>query len=83
MTCIRVSVHPNATVSRSTVSSDTKAFTFENLQRLTTDLRVLLDELCQAQVDDKQLVFRCEKLLVKTKLTAESLTSEYLVSFEN
>jgi replicative superfamily II helicase len=82
MKCIRASVHPNTVVSRSTVSGDTKAFTFENLHRLTADLRVLLDEMCQSQVDDTQLVLRCEKLLAKTNLTPELFPREYLVSFE-
>lgn len=81
MKCIRASVHPNAVVSRSTVPGETKAFTFENLQRLTTDVRVLLDELGHSQVDDAQLVLRCENLLSKSTLTPETLPGGYLVSF--
>jgi replicative superfamily II helicase len=81
--CLRASVHPNSTVSRSTVPGVTKALTFENLERLLADTRVVLQELCQAQVDGKQLVTRCEKLLAKSRLTPDTLPGEYLISFSD
>ena len=83
LTCVRVSVHPNATVSRSTVPGETKALTFENLERLTADARALLQELCEAQVGEQQLVLRCQKLLTKSRLTPENMPDEYLVAFGN
>ncbi len=79
--CVRVSVHPNATVTRSTVASDTKALTFDNLKRLVADTRALLEELCRSQLEATQLVVRCEKQLAKTRLIPSSLADEYLVPF--
>jgi truncated hemoglobin YjbI len=81
LTCLRASVHPNATVSRSTVAGDTKALTFDNLQRLIADTRAMLQPLCQSHVEAPQLVVRCEKILAKTRLTPETLPDEYLVAF--
>lgn len=81
--CVRASVHPNAVVSRSTVPGDTKALTFNKLSQFTTDARVFLDALCQAQLEDEQLVLRCQQMLAKSKLTPQALVREYLIPFRD
>lgn len=80
--CIRVSVHPNLGATKDTVTNDSKALTFENLNQLITDAHTLLVALCDSVVSEDELVVRCEQLLDNSRLRPQSLVEQYLVPFK-
>lgn len=82
MVCMRVSVHPNVRVTRSTVPGSSRALTLAALASLVADARQLLDELCSLAASDDELAARCEGLLQKSQLTPERLIDQYLEPFE-
>lgn len=77
----RVSVHPNPSTTKATVAGESKALTFDKLNQLVTDTRILLGELCEAVVSDNDLMIRCEQLLSNSTLKPQSLVEHYLVPF--
>lgn len=80
--CIRVSVHPNISATKATVTNDSRALTLDKLNQLIADTNTLLKALCESKVSDNELVIRCEQLLSNSTLRAESLVEQYLVPFE-
>lgn len=81
-TGIRVSLHPNVLATKSTVTGETKALTFDKLRELITDARKLLEELCESTLQGDELVIRCEQLLITSPLNSRSLVTHYLLPFE-
>jgi replicative superfamily II helicase len=81
--CIRVSVHPNPSATRATVTGQSKALTFNRLNQLIADTRTLLVSLCESVVSPEELVVRCEQLLSSSTLTPQALVDTYLVPFES
>lgn len=80
---IRVSVHPNPNATKSTITGQSKALTFDNLNRLIADTRNLLNGLCESAISPDELIIRCENLLSRSALKPQFLIDEYLVSFES
>lgn len=78
---IRVSVHPNVNVTKSTIPGDTKALTIDNLNEIITKARQLFTELCDSPLKHKELVARCEKKLLFHELKPDELIKKYMVSF--
>ncbi|MEW6495496.1 MAG: DEAD/DEAH box helicase family protein [Cyanobacteriota bacterium] len=81
--CTRVSVHPNLSATKATVTGQSKALTFSRLNQLITDTRTLLVSLCESVVLPEELVVRCEQLLSSSTLTPQALVDTYLVPFES
>ena len=81
--CIRVLAHPNSHATKSTVTNQTKALTFENLNQLVSDTRQLLNGLCESAINDEDLVIRCEQFLTNSFLKPKSLVDKYLVPFQS
>jgi hypothetical protein len=77
----RVSVHPNVTVTPSTVPGDTKALTLTKLSELVVEARQLLDQLCESALGDDALTIECERFLARSFLTPKALADKYLVPF--
>jgi replicative superfamily II helicase len=81
--CVRVSVHPNPVSTESAVTTRSKALTFYKLNQLISDVKSLLSNLCESQIDSDELVLRCERLLSTSTLKPQSFTESYLVPFES
>lgn len=81
--CIRVSVHPNLSATRATVTGQSKALTFSKLNQLIADTRTLLASLCESVMSTDELVVRCEQFLSSSTLTPNILVESYLVPFES
>lgn len=82
LTGLRVSIHPNVSATRSTVTGETKALTLAKLGELVGDTRLLLAELCESVRPTAELVNRCQQLLDRSNLTPVKLAQTYLVPFE-
>lgn len=79
----RVSVHPNFDATKNAVADATKALTYNKLNELITNARILLVELCDSSVPYDELIFRCEKLLTNSLLRPQSIIEHYLVQFKS
>ncbi len=79
--CIRVSVHPNTSITKSVVAGESKVLTFDMLRKLIIDLRHLLESLTSSLVSYSDLVMQCEQLLAASTLEPQSLAQHYLVPF--
>jgi hypothetical protein len=79
---IRVSVHPNVTATKKSVSTNTKALTLAKLNELITETRTIVAALCESGHPDAELKHYCEELLRKSNLTPDKLVGFYLVDFE-
>lgn len=82
MRAIRVSVHPNVQITRSTVVNETKALTYDKLNELVSDARYFLNAVCESPLAHDELVIRCTQLLEASKLTPDLLPEYYLVPFD-
>jgi len=80
--CIRVSIHPNLNVTKSTVTNESKVLTLAKLNQLVTEICTLLSSLCESVASYAELIVRCEQLLASSALTPKVLVEEYLVPFE-
>ena len=80
-TSIRVSVHPNASITKSVVAGESKVLTFDMLRKLIVDLRHLLESLTSSLVSYNDLVIQCEQLLAASTLEPQSLVQHYLLPF--
>ncbi|MEA5513292.1 DEAD/DEAH box helicase family protein [Nodularia sp. UHCC 0506] len=79
---IAVSVHQNINTTKAIViNDDSKALTQNKLNQLITDTRILLEELCESNVPNDELVIKCEDLLNNSSLKPEIFIEEYLVLF--
>lgn len=83
LSCVRVSVHPNVNVTKSTVPGESKALTLQKLNELVTEVRILLSDLCDSSQSKDGLIMRCEQLLATGKLTPSQIIEHYLVPFQS
>lgn len=81
--CIRVSVHPKNSATNAAVAGASFALTYNNLTRLVSDARILLNSLCESQLSRENLVVECERLLSNSSLKSENLVTNYLIPFVN
>lgn len=79
---IAVSIHPNISATKNAVADETKALTIENLNKLISDSRELFEALCHSYVQTEALVERCNKMLIRYNLKAESIPENFLLPFE-
>ena len=82
LTAIRISIHPNVTATKNSVSTGTKALTLAKLDELIGEARKIITALSESGHPDKQLAGYCEELLKKTNLTPDRFVKHYLVDFE-
>jgi hypothetical protein len=80
-TCIRVSVHPNTSITKSVIAGESKVLTLDLLRKLIVDLRHLLESLTNSLVSHSDLVMQCEQLLAISTLEPQSLIQHYLAPF--
>ena len=59
------------------------ALTYEKLNSLIADTRVLLSTLCNSQLDENNLERECERLLENSNLRSDCIKDNYLVPFNN
>ncbi|MBL8276467.1 MAG: DEAD/DEAH box helicase [Pelomonas sp.] len=78
---VRVSVHPNNVATKAASAGESYALTYEKLAALISDARVLLTELCESQLADKDLVSECAKSLKRSQVRSGALVENYLQHF--
>lgn len=81
--CVRVSVHPHSLANSTAMAEYSYALTYEKLNSLIADTRVLLSALCNSQLDENNLEIECERLLENSNLRSDCIKDSYLVSFNN
>lgn len=79
---VPTSIHPVAKATKAVVTDELRALTFDSLNALVSDARILFTELCNSTLPKDQLVHRCEQLLATSSLRPDQFTSKYLVPFE-
>jgi len=77
-----VSVHPTNKSTKAAVADGTLALTFENLNRLISDTRVFLKDICKSQLADENLLKECEILLSKSNIKYTKIIDNYLIPFK-
>lgn len=82
ITPIRICIHPNRKTTDKTIPGESKVLTFENLNQLITNSRVVIRELCDSLQAEKQLLNICQQLLERNSLRPEDLIDNYLQDFE-
>jgi Holliday junction resolvase len=80
--CVRISVHPRNRATKAAVAGASHALTYEKMNALVSDARVLLTALCESQLSPAELVAECSRLLAKSNLNENRLADSYLVPFE-
>lgn len=81
-TCIRVVLHHNDKSTEPAMTHGTLALTFVNLARLTTALRIVLQDVCLSVGSSHQRLKLCDTLLSQHHLTVPGIVNEYFVPFE-
>jgi hypothetical protein len=81
-TSVRVVLHHNNKGTEPAMTQGTLALTFENLARLTTALRIVLQDVCLSLGSSQQRLKLCDSLLRKHRLTVPDIATEYFVPFE-
>lgn len=79
--CKRVSVIAKNEATRAAIADDSYALTLPNLQKLISDARSFLSELCSSQLPPEQLEGECARLLHTSPISAENLYENYLKPF--
>lgn len=80
---IKVSIHPTALASPSTVITDTMVLTLKGLASLVSYVRELLSELCASNAPAETLEARCEARLRELNLSPRQLCNTFLEPFEH
>lgn len=78
---VKVAVVPQNRATRAASAHASHALTYENLQRLVTDVRTLLTQLCDSSLTGSHLVAECAARLRNSTLEAGQLVANYLVPF--
>ena len=79
--CKRVSVHPNNLASRSVSPEGSYALTFINLASLISDVRSVIEKLCESQLSEKDLEIECARLLHDSPIDVARISERYLIPF--
>jgi hypothetical protein len=79
---IRIVLHCNNIATEPAMADGTCAFTFEGLARLTTALRLVLNEVCLHLGSSQQRLQLCDRLLTRHRLTVAEIEDEYFLHFE-
>ncbi|MFP3324588.1 DEAD/DEAH box helicase family protein [Planococcus sp. SIMBA_160] len=79
--CVRISVHPKNLATRSANAEDSYALTFEKLSSLISDVRSLLSDLVESQLQGESLEAYCNQLLEESKLRSDRIVENYFVPF--
>jgi hypothetical protein len=79
--CIRVSVHPNALVTKQTPTDTTRVLTLQKLDEMIIATRSLFEDLCAIELNKDGLITRCNTLLGNLKLNSADIIKNYLLLF--
>lgn len=79
---ISVILHPNKKATEPAMAQATLALTFESLAKLTSSLRVVLQEVCLSHASTQKRIVMCDKLLRQHSLTMPDLEICYFQPFE-
>lgn len=79
---LRVVLHHNNKATDPAMAQGSLALTFDNLGKLTSALRGVLQEVCLSVGSSQQRLKLCDSLLEKHRLRSEYIATEYLVPFE-
>ena len=79
---IRISVHPQNRATKAAVASDSYALTYEKLNALVSDARIVLLHLCESKLSENDLITECDYILENSNIKFDKLVSNYLCSFE-
>ncbi|MCI5162429.1 MAG: DEAD/DEAH box helicase [Candidatus Electrothrix sp. AX5] len=80
--CVRISVHPKNKATKAAVAGASYALTYETLNSLISDARILLSSLCESHLSLSDLSTECDQLLVKSKIKHDRIVKNYLLPFE-
>ncbi len=79
---IRISVHPKNRATKAAVASDSYALTYEKLNALVSDARIVLSQLCESKLSENDLITECDHILEQSNIKFDKLVANYLCSFE-
>ena len=79
--CTRVSVHPKNRATKAAEAKASYVLTYEKLNELVSDARVLLTALCESQLPVGELEAECSRFLRESSLCAERLSLNYFEPF--
>lgn len=78
----RVCVHPQNKATKAAIAGASHALTYEKLNELVSDARVLFTKLCESQLPENQLELYCEQLLQRSDLESDRLVDRYFSPFQ-
>lgn len=79
---IRVSVHPRNQATKAAVASASYALTYEKLNALISDARIVLKQLCESKLCESDLIAECDYILEQSNIKFDKLVECYLCTFE-
>ena len=79
---IRISVHPKNQATKAASASDSYALTYEKLNVLVSDARIVLSNLCESKLNEDDLISECNKILDQSNIKYDRLVENYLCLFE-
>lgn len=80
--CIRVSVHPSNNATKAAVAGASHALTYEKLNELVDETRIVLEKICESQLSENNLVVECERILNSSNIRYDKIADNYLTIFE-
>lgn len=80
--CVQVSVHPKNEATKAAVADASHALTYEKLNAMVSDARILLSRLCQSQLAKTDLIIECSRLLDGSNLRSDRIVANYLIPFK-
>ena len=79
---VRVSVLPGNRATKEASAHASHALTFDKLQMLVSDARVLLGRLCDSVLQGDELTAECAALLESSPIREDRLVDRYLLPFK-
>ena len=79
---VRISVHPQNRATKAAVAGASYALTYEKLNALVSDARIVLSHLCESKLNESDLITECDHILEQSNIKFDKLVANYLSSFE-
>jgi len=79
---IRISVHPKNRATKAAVAGASYALTYEKLNAMISDARIVLTHLCESKLSEDDLIVECDHLLETSNIKFDRITESYLCAFE-
>ena len=76
-----VSIHPSDRATVSASAESTQVLTYDNLERLICDSRLIIKSIAESQLPEEGLTQYCEVLLAESHITENEISS-YFVNFQ-